>query len=69
MSELAIRQPSANQRWPMTGRTLVDELGRLRADVATLAEASALDDGVASRSSRLPGGSRCSLRCSMPLSR
>jgi GreA/GreB family transcription elongation factor len=49
MSDLAIRQPSANQRWPMTGealRTLVDEIGRLRADVVTLAGASALNSGV-----------------------
>ena len=49
MSELAIRQPSANQRWPMTGEawhTLVDELGRLRADVVSLAGAIGPDDGV-----------------------
>ena len=49
MSELAIRQPSASQRWPMTGgawHTLVDELGRLRADVVTLAGVSAPNGGV-----------------------
>ena len=40
MTELAIRRPSREQRWPMTREawlTLVDELGRLRADVASLA--------------------------------
>lgn len=40
MTELAIRQPSLEQRWPMTGEawfTLVDELGRLRTDVVSLA--------------------------------
>lgn len=40
MSELAIRRPSNKQRWPMTREawlTLVDELGRLRTDVASLA--------------------------------
>ena len=40
MTELAIRQPSRQQRWPMTREawlTLVDELGRLRTDVASLA--------------------------------
>ena len=49
MSELAIRQPSADQRWPMTGEAwgaLVDELGRLRADVVIQVGASALDDGL-----------------------
>ena len=47
MSELAIRRPSPQQRWPMTGEawlTLVDELGRLRADVAS--SAGELADGV-----------------------
>jgi hypothetical protein len=47
MTELAIRQPSREQRWPMTGEawfTLVGELGRLRADVASLA--GELPDGV-----------------------
>ena len=47
MTELAIRQPSREQRWPMTGGawfTLVGELGRLRADVAFLA--GQLADGV-----------------------
>ena len=40
MTELATRRPSREQRWPMTGEawfTLVGELGRLRADVASLA--------------------------------
>jgi transcription elongation GreA/GreB family factor len=40
MTELATRRPSREQRWPMTGEawfTLVDELGRLRAHVASLA--------------------------------
>jgi hypothetical protein len=49
MSEPAIRQPSANQRWPMTGEawlTLVDELGQLRIDVAALAGAGAPHDSV-----------------------
>lgn len=49
MNEPAIRQPSANQRWPMTEEawsTLVDELGRLRVDVAVLAGGGAPDDGV-----------------------
>jgi transcription elongation GreA/GreB family factor len=47
MTELATRRPSREQRWPMTGEawfTLVDELGRLRGDVASLAEERA--DGV-----------------------
>ena len=47
MTELATRRPSREQRWPMTGEawfTLVDELGRLRADVASLA--GELADGV-----------------------
>ena len=50
MSDLAIRQSSARQRWPMTSEawaTLVGELGRLRADLATLAGASPLHVGVA----------------------
>lgn len=37
MTELATRRPSREQGWPMTGEawcTLVDELLRLRADVA-----------------------------------
>jgi len=49
MNEPAIRQPSASRRWPMTGeawRTLVDELGRLRTDVAVLSGAGAPDPGV-----------------------
>jgi transcription elongation GreA/GreB family factor len=40
MTELAIRRPSHQQRWPMTREawlTLVDELGRLRSDVVSLA--------------------------------
>lgn len=40
MTELAIRRPSHQQRWPMTKEawlTLVDELGRLRTDVVSLA--------------------------------
>ena len=40
MSELAIRQPSHQRRWPMTGEawlTLVDESARLRVDVVSLA--------------------------------
>ena len=40
MSELAIRQPSHQRRWPMTGGawlTLVDESARLRVDVVSLA--------------------------------
>jgi transcription elongation GreA/GreB family factor len=40
MTELATRRPSREQRWPLTGEawfTLVGELGRLRADVASLA--------------------------------
>lgn len=44
MSELAIRRPSTRQSWPMTEeawRSLVDELGRLRTDVASLAGAPA----------------------------
>jgi transcription elongation GreA/GreB family factor len=47
MTELAIRRPSREQRWPMTGEawsTLVDELARLRADLASLA--GELADGV-----------------------
>ena len=70
MSELAIRQPSANQRWPMTGEawlTLVDELGRLRTDVVSLAGASSPHDGVVDlpvvkAARRL----ECYRRCSMP---
>lgn len=49
MSAPAIRQPAADRRWPMTGeawRTLVDEVGQLRLDVAVLAGASVPDDGV-----------------------
>jgi transcription elongation GreA/GreB family factor len=40
MTELAIRRPSNQRRWPMTREawlTLVDELGRLRTDVVSLA--------------------------------
>jgi transcription elongation factor GreA len=47
MTQLAIRRPSSRQRWPMTHEawlSLVDELGRLRADVAALAAEQA--DGV-----------------------
>ena len=47
MSELAIRRPSPQQRWPMTGEawlTLVDERGRLRTDLASPARHQA--DGV-----------------------
>jgi transcription elongation GreA/GreB family factor len=47
MTELATRRPSREQRWPMTREawlTLLDELGRLRADVASLA--GELADGV-----------------------
>ena len=47
MTELATRRASREQRWPMTGEawfTLVDELGRLRSDVASLA--GELTDGV-----------------------
>jgi len=47
MTELATRRPSREQRWPMTGEawfTLVDEVGRLRADVASLT--GELADGV-----------------------
>ena len=49
MNEPAIRQPSANRRWPMTGEawlTLVDELGQLRIDVAMLSGAGAPDSSV-----------------------
>jgi transcription elongation GreA/GreB family factor len=47
MSELAIRQPSPQRRWPMTGvawLTLVGELARLRTDVVSLSRE--LADGV-----------------------
>jgi GreA/GreB family transcription elongation factor len=40
MTELAARRPSHQRRWPMTREawlTLVDELGRLRTDVVSLA--------------------------------
>ena len=49
MNEPAIRQPSASQRWPMTGEawlTLVDELGQLRIDVAALAGTRVQHDAV-----------------------
>lgn len=49
MNAPAIRQPSAAQRWPMTGEawlTLVDELGRLRVDLAALAGAGPPNAGV-----------------------
>jgi hypothetical protein len=49
MNEPAIRRPATNQYWPMTGdawRTLVDELGQLRLDVAAFAGTGAPDDGV-----------------------
>jgi transcription elongation factor GreA len=48
MSELTIRQPSPEQRWPMTGEAwhaLIDELGRLRTDVVSLARELADDVG------------------------
>lgn len=48
MTELATRRASREQRWPMTGEawlTLIDELGRLRSDVASLA--GGLPHGVA----------------------
>jgi transcription elongation GreA/GreB family factor len=47
MAELATRRPSREQRWPMTREAwfaLVDELARLRADLASLA--GELADGV-----------------------
>jgi transcription elongation GreA/GreB family factor len=47
MNELAIRQPSPQQRWPMTREAwlaLVDELGRMRGDALSLA--GELVDGV-----------------------
>lgn len=47
MSELAIRRPSRPRRWPMTGEawlSLVDELGRLRTDLASFSRD--LADGV-----------------------
>ena len=40
MNELAIRRPSPRRRWPMTGEAwlaLVDELGHLRAGLASFA--------------------------------
>jgi hypothetical protein len=49
MSELATKQPSAEQRWPMTGeavQALVDEVAHLRAGVVTLAGVSVLNDGM-----------------------
>ena len=70
MNEPAIRQPSANRRWPMTGEawlTLVDELGQLRIDVAVLAGASARTTASSiSRPSRRPADWTSSRRCSMP---
>lgn len=47
MSELATRRPLIHRSWPMTGEawlTLVNELGRLRADAFSLA--GELADGV-----------------------
>lgn len=49
MNEPAIRPPSINRRWPMTEeawRTLVDELGQLRIDVAVLSGTGAPDPSV-----------------------
>ena len=49
MNEPAIPEPSANQRWPMTGEawlTLVDELGQLRIELAAVARAGAPDEAV-----------------------
>ena len=49
MSELAIRESSANPRWPMTNaawQRLVDDLGQLRADAVTLARTMGPDDAV-----------------------
>ncbi len=49
MSASAIRRPSASRRWLVTGEawlTLVDEVARLRRDVAILAGASLPDDGI-----------------------
>ena len=49
MNAPATRQPAASRRWPMTEeawRTLVDEVGRLRVDVAALAGADVHRDGV-----------------------
>ena len=73
MNEPAIRQPSANRRWPMTGEawlTLVDELGQLRVDVAALAgPARQTTASSISRPSRPPADWTCCLRCSMPLRR
>jgi GreA/GreB family transcription elongation factor len=50
MNGPAIRQASANQRWPMTGEawlTLIDELGQLRTDVAAQVDAGVQEDGIA----------------------
>lgn len=47
MNELAIRRPSSQRQWPMTGEawlSLVDELGRLRTDLTSFA--GDLVDGV-----------------------
>ena len=49
MNELAIRQPSANQRWPMTGEawlTLVDELGQPASRRRVARRGRRADDGV-----------------------
>ncbi|MFL5688724.1 MAG: GreA/GreB family elongation factor [Chloroflexota bacterium] len=49
MNELAIRQPSPQRPWPMTNEawlTLVDEVGRLRAERAGSAAPSVRDDGL-----------------------
>ena len=49
MNEPAIRQASADQRWPMTEEawlSLVDELGQLRMDLTVPGHAGASDDGV-----------------------
>lgn len=49
MNEPAFRAPSADRRWPMTvaaWHSLVDEIARLRLDVAVLAGGAAARDGV-----------------------
>lgn len=49
MSDQAIQRPFSNHQWPMTAeawRSLIDELGRLWADVGVLARQSDLDHGL-----------------------
>lgn len=49
MNMPAVRTPSANRRWPMTRaawRSLVDELGQLRSEIALSAASVTPDDGV-----------------------